>query len=107
VRRSAWLAVLVGVVAVAVLPAAVATAWRTDRFSYLESIWAAIPAAVLGMAAVAVGRRGKKRERRAVLPVAGTRASQWGRRLGWLALYLAVTAGLALAVYELETYLSR
>jgi hypothetical protein len=98
---------LVGIVAVAVLPAAVAVAWQTDWFSYLECGWAAIPATVLGLVAVFLGRRGKKRERRAVLPVAGSRVAHWGRRLGWLALYFAATAGLSLAVYELETYLSR
>jgi hypothetical protein len=101
------LAVVVGTVAAAILPAAVAAAWQTDWFSYLECGWAAIPAAVLGCAAILLGRRGKKRERRAVLPVAGAGAAHWGRRLGWLALYFAATAGLALAVYELETYLSR
>ena len=98
---------VIGLIAAAVLPAAVVTAWRTDWFSYLECGWAAIPAAVLGLLAIMLGRRGKKRERRAVLPVAGARAARWGRRLGGLALYFAATAGLALAVYELETYLSR
>jgi hypothetical protein len=107
VRRSGWLSVVVGAAAALVLPAAVFVAWQTTRWSYLESIWAAIPAAVLGIAAVALGRRGKKRERRAVLTVRGARASQWGRRLGWIALYFAATAGLALVVYEIETYLSR
>jgi hypothetical protein len=97
----------VGATAAAALPAAVAVAWQTDLFTYLESTAAAIPAATLGLIAVVLGRRGKKRERRAVLPVAGSSAAHWGRRLGWLALYLAATAGLALAVYELETYLSR
>jgi steroid 5-alpha reductase family enzyme len=97
VRASGWLALVVGLLAAAVLPAAILVSWRTDRFSYLECGWAAIPAAVFGLAAVMLGRRGKKRERRAVLPVAGASAAHWGRRLGWLALY---------AVYELETYLS-
>ena len=106
-RWSAWLAVIVGLAASAVLPVAVFVAWQTTRWSYLESIWAAIPAAVLGIAAIMLGRRGKKRERRAVLGVRGGRTSRWGRRLGWLALYFAATAGLALAVYELETYLSK
>ena len=106
-RASGWLAVVLGVLAVVAVPAAVIVSWQTDRLSYLECGWAAIPAAVLGLVAVMVGRRGKRRERRAVLPVAGAGAARWGRRLGWLGVYLAATAGLALAVYELETYLSR
>jgi hypothetical protein len=106
VRASAWLAVVAGALGAAVLPAAVLVAWQTDWFSYLESTWAAVPAAVLGVIAVVLGRRGKKRERRSVLPLSGAGAAHWGRRLGWLGLYFAATAGLALAVYELETYLS-
>jgi hypothetical protein len=92
--------------AVAALPAAISIAWQTTRWSYLESTAAAIPAAALGLAAILLGRRGKKRERRAVLALRGARVSRWGRRLGWLALYFAATAGLALVVYEIETYLS-
>jgi hypothetical protein len=97
----------VGAAAALALPVSVLVAWQTTWWSYLESIWAAIPAALLGITAIVLGRRGKKRERRAVLAVRGTRASQWGRRLGWLALYFAATAGLALVVYEIETYLSK
>ncbi len=101
------LALILGLVATATVPGAVMIAWQSDLISYLEAGWSTIPAAVLGLAAVVVGRRGKKRERRAVLPVAGARLARAGRRLGWLAVYLAATGGLALAVYALETYLSR
>ncbi len=97
---------ILGLLAVAAIPAAVAVSRQTERFSYLESGWSVIAAAVLGLAAILVGRRGKKRERRAVLPVAGARAARWGRRLGWLGLYLAATGALALGVYALETLLS-
>jgi len=97
---------VLGLLGAAALPAAVIAAYETDWWTYLEATWAAVPAAVCGLAAVVLGRRGKKRERRAVLPVEGRRAAKWGRRLGWLALYCAATAGLALAVYGIETYLS-
>jgi hypothetical protein len=97
----------VGAAAALALPLSVLVASQTTWWSYLESTWAAIPAAMLGIVAIVLGRRGKKRERRAVLTVRGARASQWGRRLGWLALYFAATAGLALVVYEIETYLSK
>jgi hypothetical protein len=97
----------VGAAAALALPLSVLAAWQTTWWSYLESTWAAIPAAVLGIVAIVLGRRGKKRERRAVLAVRGARASKWGRRLGSLALYFAATAGLALVVYEIETYLSK
>ena len=41
-----------------------------------------------------------------MLPVKGAGLAKWGGRLGWLALYFAATAGLALAVYGIETYYS-
>ena len=106
VRGSAWTALLFGLAGAASLPFAVVAAYETSWWSYLESIWAAIPSAVLGLVAVLVARRAKKLARRSVLPGAGAGVARWGGRLGWLALYFAATAGLALAVYEIETYYS-
>ena len=54
-----------------------------------------------------LGQRAKRREWRAVLPLGGARTARWARRLGWLALYFTATAGLSLAVYWTETYLSQ
>jgi hypothetical protein len=88
------------------LPVAILVAYETDWWSYLESTWAAIPATVFGLAAVITGGRAKVNAGRSVLPVDGLGAARWGRRLGWLSLYFAATAGLSLAVYAYETYLS-
>ncbi len=106
VRGSAWTALLFGLAGAAALPFAVVAAYETSWWSYLESIWAAIPSAICGLVAVLTARRAKKQVRRSVLPVKGAGLARWGGRLGWLALYLAATAGLALAVYEIETYYS-
>jgi hypothetical protein len=106
VRGSAFVALLFGLAGAASLPFAVVAAYETSWWSYLESIWAAIPSAVCGLVAVLAARRAKKQGRRSVLPVKGAGLARWGGRLGWLALYFAATAGLALAVYEIETYYS-
>jgi hypothetical protein len=106
VRGSARAALLLGLIGVLSLPVAILVAYETDRWSYLESTWAAIPATVFGLAAVITGGRAKVSAGRSVLPVDGLGAARWGRRLGWLSLYFAATAGLSLAVYAYETYLS-
>jgi hypothetical protein len=99
-------ALVLGVLGVLSLPAAILAAYETDWWSYLESTWAAIPSAVLGFLAVVLGGRAKVYASRSVLAVDGARTARWARRLGWLALYFAATAGLSLAVYAYETYLS-
>lgn len=106
VRGSAVVAFLFGLAGAASLPFAVVAAYETSWWSYLESIWAAIPSATCGLVAVVAARRAKKQARRSVLPVQGAGLARWGGRLGWVALYFAATAGLALAVYEIETYYS-
>jgi hypothetical protein len=106
VRGSAVVAFLFGLAGAAALPFAVVAAYETSWWSYLESIWAAIPSAACGLVAVGAARRAKRLAQRSVLPVEGAGLAKWGGRLGWLALYFAATAGLALAVYEIETYYS-
>ena len=106
VRASARTALLLGLLGVLSLPVAILVAYETDRWSYLESTWAAIPSAVFGLAAIVTGGRATVHAGRSVLPVDGLRTARWARRLGWLALYFAATAGLSLAVYGYETYLS-
>jgi hypothetical protein len=88
------------------MPFAVAAAYETSWWSYLESLWGAIPSAICGVIAVLAARRAKRQAQRSVLPVDGAGLARWGGRLGWLALYFAATAGLAFAVYEIETYYS-
>ena len=106
VRTRARTALFFGLLGVLSLPAAILAAYETDWWSYLESTWAAIPAAVFGLFAIVAGGRAKVQAGRSVLPVAGLGMARWGRRLGWLALYFAATAGLSIAVYAYETYLS-
>jgi drug/metabolite transporter (DMT)-like permease len=93
------LSVLVGLLAVATLPAAIAVAERWDRITLLESSWAIIPAFVLGLAAVLFGRRARRRIDRTLGRVRGHKLAFVGRFLGYLTLYMAVTGSIAVATY--------
>jgi hypothetical protein len=96
---AAVLSVLVGLAAVATLPAAITVAERWERITLLESSWAIIPAFVLGFAAVLFGRRGRRTIDRTLGRVKGNKLAFVGRFLGYLTLYMALTASIAVATY--------
>jgi hypothetical protein len=96
--------VVVALLAVASLPAAAVYADRSER---VELLWAgvAVPiAALLGLAAIALARRGRRRAELGVLRRSGARSARLGSLLGTLALLLAGSGVTALVVYALLTY---
>jgi hypothetical protein len=94
------------VLGLATLPAAIAVTERVDTLSLLEAGFA-IPAAILlALAAVVIGRRVRRRSRQTLASVPGARAARVGRVLGYLGLYLALTAALAVGFYAILTYAS-
>lgn len=100
----AFWSVVVGLLAAGSLPAAVAVAERTAR---IELLWAglAVPVAfLLGLTAVALARRGRRRSEMTLLRRSGSRAATLGRLLGTLALLLSAAGATALAVYALLAY---
>lgn len=96
---SAGLSVLFGLLAVATLPAAVVAAERYDVATLLESSVAIAPAFVLGLVAVLLGRRARKAVERTLGRVKGHKLAATGRFLGYLALYMAVTASISVGTY--------
>ncbi len=96
---SAVLSVPVGLVAVATIPAAVVAAEFYDVTTLLESSVSIAPAAVLGLLAVILGRRGRRQVERTLGRARGSKLAATGRFLGYLALYLSVTAGISVATY--------
>ncbi len=90
---------LLGLVAVATIPAAILFAERWERITLLESSVAIAPAFVLGLAAVYLGRRARRSIDRTLGRVRGYKLAFVGRFLGWLALYMAVTASISVATY--------
>jgi hypothetical protein len=91
--------VLLGLAAVATLPAAILFAERWDRITLLESSVAIIPTFVLSLAAVFLGRRARRSIDRTLGRVRGYKLARVGRILGYLALYLAITASISVATY--------
>jgi hypothetical protein len=87
---------LLGALAVVAIPAAVAASRWTSGISLLQSLYVAVPASfVLALAAIAAARRARFARARSVVAKGG----RWGTILAWAGLYVAVTGGMALAVY--------
>ncbi|MFL5937910.1 MAG: hypothetical protein ACJ744_08755 [Gaiellaceae bacterium] len=94
-----------GLLSVATVPAAIAATHYRD-VELLQAGWAAIPAFVLGLAALLLARAARRRTERTIGRVGGRRATRVGRFLGALGVYLALAAALSVGVYELLNRLS-
>jgi hypothetical protein len=96
---SALFSALLGLLAVVTLPAAILFAERWERITLLESAVAIVPAFLLGIGAVYLGRRSRGAIDRTLGRIRGYKLAALGRILGWIALYLAVTASISVATY--------
>jgi uncharacterized membrane protein len=96
---TALFSALVGLIAVALLPAAILFAERWERITLLESSVAIVPVVILGVVAVYLGRRARGAIERTLGRVRGSKLAASGRFLGWLALYMALTASISVATY--------
>ena len=96
---SARAAVVLGLLAVAAIPAGVGISRLLKDVRLLESVVVAVPVAfVLALLAIAAARRARFRLERSVYR-GGARTVRAGRFLAWAGMYLAVTGALALAFY--------
>ena len=95
--------VAVGVVAVAAIPMAIAASRFFAELTLVRSCGAAIVAAVLGTSAMILARRGRETAQRTLGRSGGEGAARVGGALGLIALWIAATAGLAVAFYWLLT----
>jgi hypothetical protein len=102
----AWLAVVVGVVSILIVPAAIA-ATHYRNIELLKAGWAAIPAFMLGVVAMLLARSARRRTERTIGRVGGRRVTRAGRFLGALGIYVALAAALSVGVYELLNRLSQ
>jgi peptidoglycan/LPS O-acetylase OafA/YrhL len=97
---SARASVLLGLLAVATMPAAVAATRWSDAYDLLHAA-AAIPvAALLGLGAIMLARRARSRLAPTLRHARGSRTARLGRLLGILGVLLALTAAGSVAVYE-------
>ena len=92
---------LLGLVGVAAVPAGWVVQDVVGGISLFWASLAAIPAVVFGLAALSLARGVRRRAALTLGGIAGERAARVGRLLGFLAVYAAVTIGLALAFYAL------
>ena len=90
---------LFGLAGVAAIPAAVIAAEFYDVVTLLQSAVSIPPAFVLSLTAVFLGRRGRRDVERTLGRTRGRSAAAVGRILGYIGLYLAVTAGISVATY--------
>jgi hypothetical protein len=99
--RPAGVALFFGLLAILAIPAAGALSAYTSRWTLLQCVYVAVPAAfVLGLCSVSSYRRARARLERSVRRQ-GERLVRLGRATGYTGLYLAVTGGLALGFYGL------
>jgi len=93
------------VLALAVLPVAIAITESRGDLRLLHAGFAVPVAAALAVVAIRLAARARKRLERTLGRAGGERLARVGRVLGWLALYLALIAAIALGVYAVEYYL--
>jgi hypothetical protein len=89
--------VVVGLLSLATLPVAVAVVRQRDD-ELLDAGWAIPVAIVLGLAAMWLARRSRKRLQRAVISSSRGRTARLGRMLGLAGFLLGLTAALAVGV---------
>ena len=95
-------ALLFGLLAVAVIPAAILiTNYRND-LRLLHAGFAVPFAAVFGLVAVRLARRARRRLERTIGRARGEFPARLGRILGWLGLYFALIGAIALVFYYVE-----
>ena len=98
------MSVLLGLLAVSMVPVGVIASYYSDRVTLINSTYGSIPAGVLlGFCAIMFSRRGRDQVIRTIGRSGGETTARAGRLLGILGVCMAVTAGLAIGFYGLLT----
>ena len=103
-RRSNWyarLSVAVGLLTLAVGPAAVYASNRANRITLLQAVAATAASGLLALLTLLLSRRGRLYAERTLGLAGGAGLARTGRVLGVLGLCIACAAGIALAFYVL------
>jgi hypothetical protein len=95
----AFVAVFVGLLALAVLAFGVAAAVVLDRVDLAEAAPALPVCAILAVVALGLGGQARIAHQRSLGRIGGSAVARFGRFLGGLALVLDLTATLAVGVY--------
>jgi hypothetical protein len=98
----AVVSLLVGLLAVAAIPVGILiTNYRND-LRLIHAGYAVPVATVLGIVAIRLARRARRRLERTVGRAGGAVPARLGRILGWLGLYFALIGAIALAFYYVD-----
>jgi len=100
-RVRAWVALLLGIVGLLILPGAVEAARRSQRIALLDAAYAIPLALLLGLVAVVMARRARTNLRWLSLRGEGTGVASAAVIVGMLTLCLALAAALSVGFYEL------
>jgi hypothetical protein len=100
-NHRASLAVLLGLLGAAAVPAAVAVAHRTAGVQIIDAVWAIPVAAACSVAALLFARGARGRIRSTLERAGGLRRIRFGRVLGVLGICFALSASIAVGFYEL------
>ena len=84
----------------ATVPAAIAATNVSRRYELLDAVVSIPVGVLLGLAAILLARRARRRLTRSILGARGGRAARAGRLLGLAGLLLSVTAAMAVGVYH-------
>jgi len=104
-NRAAAVSLLLGLLAVAAIPIAILVTHVRNDLRLLHAGVAVPVAFVLGIAAVLVARKARRRLERSLGRAGGAGSARAGRVLGWLGIYLALIGTISLVVYAVEYYL--
>lgn len=104
-NRAAGFSLVVGVLAVLAIPVAVLVTDVRNDLRLLHAGVAVPVAAILGIVAIRLARRARRRLERTLGRAGGAVSARFGRILGWLGVYLALIGAIALGFYYVEYHL--
>jgi len=93
-----------GVLAIAVIPVAIAVTEQRDDLRLVHAGVAVPVAFVLGFLGIRLARRARRRLERTIGRAGGAVPARIGRVLSWLGVYLALIGAISLLVYAIEYY---
>jgi cytochrome bd-type quinol oxidase subunit 2 len=99
--RRAWVALLLGVAAILVMPAAIEVSRRSKAVGLLDTAYAIPLAFILALVSLVMARRARHNLRWLRVREGGTAVAQTAVLVGTLALLLAVVAALSVGFYGL------
>jgi hypothetical protein len=102
--RAAWGSLVVGLASVATIPVAIYATRFSDSYELLHSAFAIPVAALLGVLALSLAGRARRRSAISLAGSGGLGVATAGRVLGIVGLCLAAAALVAVAVYGLLEY---